>query len=61
LKIFNYAKKIKERYKEWVDNDTIGYATECKCGVTVTGWSEKEANENWAKHICKPKKKVVRK
>ena len=46
---------VKKRYKEWVDTDTIGYATVCNCGEIITGWSPQEADENWEKHECQIK------
>ncbi len=45
-------KEISSRYRQMVGGDSVAYVTECKCGEKVSGWSEKEADENWDIHFC---------
>ena len=43
--------KILNRVWEYVGMDTYGYSAKCSCGETITGWSEKECEENVMKHL----------
>lgn len=45
-------KDISNRYKSMESGDCIAYVTICKCGQSVIGWSEKEADELWDIHYC---------
>ncbi len=45
-------KTVVKRYKQMASGDCIVYITDCKCGEKVSGWSEKEADDNWNIHFC---------
>lgn len=55
-------KEITKRYtRVSLSNGVVQYVTECKCGAIIIGCGEMEAYNNWDMHICKSKKKIVRK
>ncbi len=47
------SKVIGKRYKYMHSGDCIIYITECNnCKKEISGWSAKQADENWEKHFC---------